>query len=183
MDIFSVNSLWDLFPVFWLGGIGAWFTLAYVKLKYNPTNEQMQQLVLLIMAVIASVILAASYIGHSTHAFVRDAFLKRMGEKIPEIVFKLENKEVRLSQEQDIRAFQAIFKNRTDVGAHHSSVIREIAFSFGKDPKEYRMGKDSTNPDEFWLRVMPCPDFGNHEWNILQFHSSEMTQFLGKISR
>jgi len=94
------------------------------------------------------------------------------------LMFLGNDRQVTVSDPDEIAAFFALLKEARHVGAHHSYPVTKLQVRVGEGAYRYSIGPDSDRADEFWITDLSC---NNGETELAQIQSHGLTEYLRKL--
>ncbi|HEY9724538.1 MAG TPA: hypothetical protein V6D47_21230 [Oscillatoriaceae cyanobacterium] len=167
-----------LFPVVWLGGLVTALFIYWAQSSHRLSEVQIKRIVIGLIGIVATYILSSAFMMGQTHRIALERAESLFHAPHAYIEFPTLAPH-RLQDAAEQQTFVALLDSGSEVAAHHSSPVDKLEFSFAGDVRVFSLGKDSQNPDEYWLEMNHAPGFADQVL-VRHFTSPALTAWLGQ---
>lgn len=176
--LFTLRNAWlGAFPLMWLGGLAAMLALA-AKAKRDPAGYKRRFMVL--WCTFFVYIVGAATVSGLANGVVWRRYQRLLEAPHHAIVFYTSPRR-ELVDGAGQRAFIEALRSGNGVAAHHSHPIDKLEFGFDDDGRIFSVGRDSSEPDEYWIKLERSPFYGEEGTPVLrQVHSPVMAAWLAR---
>ncbi len=95
-------------------------------------------------------------------------------ESRPSMALNYAGSTTTVKSSEEIQAFINVLKGSKRISPHHSHPVNEIQLTLPEDDNIYKLGKDSSVTDEYWLNIQN----GHVGSTMLQFKSIALKEWL-----